>query len=420
VTAIVWFRRDLRLHDNPALQAACERHDQLVPVFCLDPRLMQGRNRSLPRARFLLGCLAELSAGLETLGSRLVVISGSSQQALPAFARSCRADVVFAATDVSPFARRRDAETRRTLADSGRTLELLPGNFVVDDLAAVRTGDDDPYTVFTPFYRRWLTAARRPVLPAPSSVPPLPNGLAAAPLPSLDALGIENAPDLDDAHRADLGWEPGEQAGRAAADRFVDERATAYADSHDALDRSGTSRLSPYLHFGCVSPRELEHSLGEDAGGQALRRQLCWRDFYAHVLLFNPQQLFEAWRDGRTGYPLVDAAMRQLAATGWIHNRARMVVGSFLVKDLGIDWRWGERWFMRLLLDGDVANNNGNWQWIASVGVDPQPVSRRIFNPTLQQRRFDPDGMYVRSYVPELENVPLEHLAEPWTMPIKV
>jgi len=182
----------------------------------------------------------------------------------------------------------------------------------------------------------------------------------------------------------------------------------------------GTSRLSPYLHFGCLSPRELEHRVPVGAG--AFTRQLAWRDFYAHVLLHFPRNArsehqaryrgtitwsrahkrFEAWREGRTGYPLIDAGMRQLKREGWMHNRARLVVGSFLTKDLGIDWRWGERWFMRLLLDGDMASNNGNWQWIASVGVDPQPAFRRMFNPERQQARFDPDDAYVRRYVPEL------------------
>jgi deoxyribodipyrimidine photo-lyase len=233
-------------------------------------------------------------------------------------------------------------------------------------------------------------------------------------------------------------WEPGEAAGRRLVAEFQAGGAADYADAHDALGQCGTSRLSPYLHLGCVSPREIESQLSYADGPQALRRQLCWRDFYAHVLLFHPDNTrrehqqryrgrirwsrsdrrFVAWRDGRTGYPLVDAGMRQLAKTGWMHNRARMVVGSFLVKDLGIDWRRGEQHFMRLLLDGDVANNNGNWQWIASVGVDPQPVGRRIYNPTLQQQRFDPDGTYVRAHVPELRGVPEEFLATPWTMPL--
>jgi deoxyribodipyrimidine photo-lyase len=219
--------------------------------------------------------------------------------------------------------------------------------------------------------------------------------------------------------------------------RFSAER---YERERDLVGASGTSKLSPYLHFGCVSPRELEHRLGDTDGDEAFRRQLCWRDFYGQVLWHFPgntrsehqpryrsairwsraEKRFDAWRAGLTGYPLVDAAMRQLGREGWMHNRARLVVGSFLTKDLGIDWRWGERWFMRLLLDGDEANNNGNWQWIASVGVDPQPPYRRIYNPARQQARFDPEGSYVRRYVPELAGVPDEYLAEPWTMPAEL
>jgi deoxyribodipyrimidine photo-lyase len=210
-----------------------------------------------------------------------------------------------------------------------------------------------------------------------------------------------------------------------------------YADNHDALGADRTSRLSPYLHFGCVSVRELEEKLPRGEGADAFQRQLCWRDFYAHVLLHFPRNArsefqdryrgviawshadkgFEAWCEGRTGFPLVDAGMRQLRREGWMHNRARLVVGSFLTKDLGIDWRWGERWFMRLLVDGDESNNNGNWQWIASVGVDPQPAFRRIYNPARHAERYDPRGEYVRRYVPELRDVPDDHLAEPWTMP---
>jgi deoxyribodipyrimidine photo-lyase len=210
-----------------------------------------------------------------------------------------------------------------------------------------------------------------------------------------------------------------------------------YGTTHDALGADRTSRLSPYLHLGCVSAREVEQRLPGGRGPAAFRRQLCWRDFYHHLLLHHPrnarselQQRYrgrirwsrggrrlDAWREGRTGFPLVDAGMRQLRREGWMHNRARLVAGSFLTKDLGIDWREGERWFMRLLVDGDEANNNGNWQWIASVGTDPQPAFRRIYNPARQMERFDPDGAYVRRYVPELAAVPDEHLREPWRMP---
>ncbi len=232
----------------------------------------------------------------------------------------------------------------------------------------------------------------------------------------------------------------GEQAGRERIRQFMSAPVARYASDSHTPGRDGVSRLSPYLHLGCVSARELEQLATAGEGPAAFRRQLCWRDFYAHVLLHFPantraehqpryrgklafshtRRLFDAWREGRTGYPLVDAGMRQLLREGWMHNQTRLLAGSFLTKDLGIDWRWGERWFMQLLLDGDQASNNGNWQWIASVGVDPQPPYRRIYNPVRQQARFDPHGTYVRQYLPELRAVPDEYLAEPWKMPTEI
>ncbi|HXM87779.1 MAG TPA: deoxyribodipyrimidine photo-lyase, partial [Solirubrobacteraceae bacterium] len=269
---------------------------------------------------------------------------------------------------------------------------------------------------------------------APRALPPLPSRLAKGRLPSLRTLGLEQ--EVEQPPRG------GEQAGRERLTRFLAERVDAYDEGRDALGRDASSRLSPYLHFGCVSAREVEQrtigdSRSPSAGRDAFRRQLCWRDFHHHVLLHFPRNAhsefqqryrgklawsrstrsFDAWREGRTGFPLVDAGMRQLRREGWMHNRARLVVGSFLTKDLGIDWRRGERHFMRLLVDGDEANNNGNWQWIASVGTDPQPVFRRIYNPARQMQSYDPDGVYVRRYVPELAGVPAEYLREPSTMP---
>jgi deoxyribodipyrimidine photo-lyase len=300
---------------------------------------------------------------------------------------------------------------------------------VVDDPVFILTTADQPYQVFTPFHRAWLGCERREVAPTPRSLPALPSGLDTASVPTLADLGLEET--VADPARG------GEHRARKLMSRFLAETVAAYDSGRDRPGSPGSSRLSPYLHLGCVSPRELEQRLSQATGDQSFRRQLCWRDFYAHVLAHFPDNAhrefsaryraklrwsgartqFEAWCEGRTGYPLVDAGMRQLAQEGWMHNRARLVVGSFLTKDLGIDWRWGERWFMRWLIDGDQANNNGNWQWIASVGVDPQPVFRRIFNPARQQERFDPDGAYVRRYVPELGDVPDRYLAEPWTMP---
>ena len=413
------------MHDNPALTDALAEHEIVVPVFCLDARLLQGRHRSGPRAAFMRACLAELSLALRERGSRLIVREGRPEAVLLEIAKELGAREAFAAADVSPFARARDRAAAGALGENGIRLRLRPGAFVVDDPARVLTAGGAPYTVFTPFYRRWLREPRRDVLAAPAALPTVPGRLRSEPLPKLGELPPDQA------------FPPGEAPGRERMLAFTGGGVADYPDLHDAVAVEGTSRLSPYLHFGCVSAREFESLLPQSDAAEAARRQLCWRDFYAHVLHHHPEnataeqqeqlrrrirwsrsmRLFEAWRDGRTGYPLVDAGMRELARTGFMHNRVRMVVGSFLVKDMNIDWRWGERWFMRSLLDGDEANNNGNWQWIASVGVDPQPPSRRMYNPTLQLQRFDPNGVYVRRHVPELRPVPDAYIAEPWTMP---
>jgi deoxyribodipyrimidine photo-lyase len=407
LTVILWLRRDLRIHDHPALEAARSGADRLVPVFCFDDRLLQGRHSSGPRTQFLLECLADLDRSLRARGSGLVVRHGRPEVELPKLADEIGAAALHYSADVSAFARDRDRRVSQAL---GVPAHEHPGLFAVDDLDAIRTRAGDPYTVFTPFHRTWLGTARRPPHVAPRRLPPLPNGLGPGCLPELTDLGLHQ--ELDDPMPG------GEGQARKRLTRFVADRAAAYGDTRDLVAEIGVSRLSPYLHFGCLSPREVE----ERVPSQELRRQLGWRDFYAHVLLHFPRNAhsehqeryrgtlrwshakkrFEAWCEGRTGYPLVDAGMRQLRREGWMHNRARLVVASFLTKDLGIDWRWGERWFMRLLLDGDEASNNGNWQWVASVGVDPQPAFRRMFNPDRQQARFDPDGAYVNRYVPEL------------------
>jgi deoxyribodipyrimidine photo-lyase len=428
--AIVWMRRDLRLQDNPALAAATAA-DRLAPLFCMDPGLLDGRHRSGSRTQFMLDCLHDVDRSLRDLGSRVVIRRGIPEHELPALAREAGAGVVHAAADVGPYARRRDAAVSSALAACGVELVLHPGLFVVDDPAEIRTGDGGPYTVFTPYHRSWERASRREPLSRPRSLPGLPAGVRTGRIPALKALGLTQP--LDD---PPVG---GERAGRARLDAFLADGVDRYHEQRDALAQAGTSALSPHLHFGCLSPRELEHRLPDSPGAAELRRQLCWRDFYAQVMRCSPRNArsehqqryrgmrwsrarrkFDAWRDGRTGFPVVDAAMRQLRREGWIHNRGRLIAGSFLTKDLSIDWRWGERWFMRLLLDGDEASNNGNWQWIASVGVDPQPAFRRIFNPARQQERFDPGGIYVRRYVPELQRVPDEYLIEPWTMPPEV
>ena len=380
----------------------------------------------------MLECLEDLAGSLRDRGSGLVIREGAPEDELPALAEEVGAQAVYVSADAGPYARRRDDRVRAALARRERGWCAHPGLFVDDDPAELRTGSGGPYTVFTPFYRSWAARERRAVESPPRSLPPLPSRLRHGRIPSLEDLGLSQA--VSDPAPG------GEGPARRRLERILRDSVSGYAVAHDLPGEDGTSRLSPYLHFGCISPREIESRLGPGEGPEALRRQLCWRDFYAQVLVNFPanarsefqeryrgrlrwsraEKRFEAWQKGRTGYPLVDAGMRQLSHEGWMHNRVRLVVGSFLTKDLGIDWRWGERWFMRLLLDGDEASNNGNWQWIASVGVDPQPPYRRLYNPARHQERFDPDGVYVRRFVPKLAPVPDRYLAEPWTMPADV
>ncbi|MEO6496477.1 MAG: deoxyribodipyrimidine photo-lyase [Solirubrobacteraceae bacterium] len=390
-TAIVWLRRDLRLHDHPALHRALREFDRVVMAFVLDNRLLTGRFASEPRTAFMVGCLLELGDGL-------VVRRGAPERVIPALAKELSAGAVLWTSDVSAFARSRDRRVSEALEAAGVDAVPCGGNYVVD-IGKVKTKTGKPYTVFSPFWRTWQQIPRRAVHRGAEIEA---HGLRSESLPQLSA---------------QLEFVPGEAAARDALAAWL-------ADGVDAYDGEGrTSGLSPYLRWGCLSPRECEdRALRRDsAGAEAWVRQLCWRDFFAHVLLHHPdnahqelqprlralewahdEELLAAWQEGRTGFPLVDAGMRQLARTGWMHNRARLVVGSFLTKDLHLDWRAGELHFQRLLLDGEPAQNNGNWQWIASVGVDPAPAFRRIFNPTLQAQKFDPDGDYIRRWVPEL------------------
>jgi deoxyribodipyrimidine photo-lyase len=426
-TAIVWFRRDLRIHDHPSLTAAARSAERVVPVFVLDEALLGGRFASGPRIRFLLGCLRELREALRERGADLVVHSGDPVRELVALARETGSRELHFASDVSAFAMARDRRVCAAMEDAGVAVVRHPGLFVAD-VGKPRTKSGKPYAVFSPFRRAWARLERREVHDAPRSLA-RPWGVRAGEIPSVDTLGLPG--DVPDP------FPPGERAARERMHAWLRDGIHDYAKLHDRLE-GGTSELSPYLHLGCLSPRELEQRAGEAGSGpgpEEFVRQLCWRDFYAHVLLTNPgnahhayrRQMdeldwedddvaFDAWRAGRTGFPVVDAAMRQLRERGWMHNRARLIAASFLTKDLHIDWRRGEAHFMALLVDGDEASNNGNWQWISSVGVDPAPYYRRMYNPAAQQERHDPDGAYVRRWVPELDRVPHAKLAEPWRM----
>jgi len=430
-TAILWYRRDLRVHDHPALRAALDGHDRVVPVFVLDDALLGGRYASAARTEFMLGCLRALGDALRERGSGLVVRHGRPEQEIPALAGDAGAAAVYWTSDVSPYARARDRRVTDALGAAGVDARPSTGGYCVD-VGRPRTRAGKPFRVFSPFARAWSDAARRDVGRAPRRLPALPSGVRRGSVPALSALGLSS--DV----RAPV-CPPGEDAARQALARFLAGTVDDYARRNDE-PAGGTSVLSPYLRWGCLSARECEERARAHGGrgAQAWVRQLCWRDFYAHLLLHHPESAVRelqeryrgalewapdrggrqlaAWQEGRTGFPLVDAGMRQLRETGWMHNRVRLVVGSFLTKDLHLDWRAGEAWFARLLLDGEPAQNTGNWQWIASVGADPAPAFRRMYNPARHQERFDPDGAYVRRWVPELRDVPAERLSEPWTM----
>ncbi len=424
--SVMWFRRDLRVRDHPALVAAA-RHAHCVPVFVFDDRLLRtGRFPSAIRTRFMLGCLEELDGALRERGGRLVVRRGRPEEVVPALCRELGARDLYFTADVAPWARRRDQRVIDALEHV--RAHPLPGACVVDDPSAVRTRQGKPYTVFSPFARTWRTAPRRQVLRAPRAVR-TPEGVRAGALPSLAALGLDEPPSPG-------AFTPGEAAARRRLAAFLRSGLDQYAEARDA-PKGGSSRLSPYLRWGCLSALSLDTEVAAlaGAGPEDYRTELAWRDFYSAVLMHFPHvtrleyiermralewaapgEQLAAWTEGRTGYPLVDAGMRQLAEEGWMQNRVRMVVGSFLTKDLHLDWREGERVFMERLLDGDMAANNGGWQWIASTGTDPKPYFQRLFNPVTQQEKFDPDGEYVRRWVPELADVPAARLARPWTM----
>ena len=425
-TVILWYRNDLRVNDLPALAEAAKA-DFVVPVFIFNQVLLDGKHASSNRNRFLLESLADLKASLQKLGGDLIFRKGEPASSLLKLMQETGASEVICTEDFTPYAVERDLKVAQAVVGNGYMFTQMPGRLAIDSFDGLVTGTGGPYKVFTPFWRKWEETPRRKVAIVPSAIT-LPKGLTLGELPQLDQLA---KPDMLSPNVV----QGGESAARKRLEDFLNGPIHDYGSNHDGMGTEGTSRLSSYLHFGCISLVEIETMLPQTEGAAAWHRQLCWRDFYHYIIKqfptnahfeyqeryrtmdwSNDKDLLQAWKDGKTGYPIVDAAMRQLLAEGWMHNRARLIVGSFLTKDLALDWRLGEKHFMEYLIDGDEANNNGNWQWIASVGVDPAPVFRRLYNPTKQQERYDEDGTYVRKYVPELANVPVKFLSEPWKM----
>jgi deoxyribodipyrimidine photo-lyase len=430
--SVVWFRRDLRVHDHPGLASAVEAGDLVAPLFVVDDRLLDGRWPSPNRSWFMRGGVARLAEELAMRGAPLTVLRGDPRSIVPEFAASVGARRVIVSRDYAPYGRTRDGEVDARLAARRIAFEPAAGGLIVEP-ESVATAAGTPYRVYGPFRQRWLAVVSRAVLPAPSAIRAVRSHRAristAQARSRIDDVLEPITPTADPTALPT----PGEPAARRRLDRWASGRTLdRYALDRDRLDLPATSRLGADLRWGLLSPTEVaERCRGDDDGRRRFLDELAWRDFYAHLLWHEPRvarhsfrasfehvarssdpALVSAWTAGRTGYPVIDAAMRQLRATGWMPNRARMLVASFLSKDLGIDWRVGEAHFMTHLIDGDPASNNGGWQWAASTGTDAQPWFR-VFDPTAQGRHHDPDGTYVRTWVPELRGVAGAAVHEP-------
>ncbi|MFF8959588.1 cryptochrome/photolyase family protein [Streptomyces sp. NPDC014894] len=423
--SVVLFTSDLRLHDQPSLRAALASAEEVVPLFVLDEGVHDTGFDAPNRRAFLADCLTDLDAGLRERGGRLVVRSGRTAEEVARVVAETGAETVHLAAGVSAYASRREEALRRALSGTGCRPHVHDAVITAVPPGAVRPAGSDHYAVFTPYFRRWAGERLRDPYRAPRVVR-VPEGV-----------GSEPVPDRADVAGAAPALAPGgEREGRRRLLAWRRSGLADYEDRHDDLPGDATSRLSPHLHFGTLSPVEAVHrarTLG-GPGAEAFVRQLCWRDFHHQMLAARPAAArddyrprhdrwrsgpeaaaeIDAWKTGRTGYPVVDAAMRQLRHEGWMHNRGRLLTASFLTKTLYVDWRVGARHFLEHLVDGDIANNQLNWQWAAGTGADTRP--NRVLNPVRQGRRFDPDGGYVRRWVPELADLTGPAVHEPWRL----
>jgi deoxyribodipyrimidine photo-lyase len=429
--ALVWFRRDLRVHDHAALHHALQAHDRVYCAFVFDTTILDPLPRRDRRVEFILRAVEEVAAALQEMGGGLIVRHGDPLLEVPRLVAELGVSAVYSNRDYEPGAIARDEEVSRCLVSTDFRF-LTFKDQVIFERDEVLTQGGTPFSVFTPYKNAWLkrlVAADLqpwPVEAYGSHLAPPPDGER---MPTLRDLGFE-ATDLDELRL------PTGMSGAQALFRDFTERMADYGARRDFPAIKGTSYLSTHLRFGTISIRQLAAYAHAQAsrGAATWLSELIWRDFYHAILWHHPRvatqcfkpafdalrwdsapDLFAAWCAGRTGYPLVDAAMRQLSHAGWMHNRLRMVTASFLSKDLGVDWRRGEAWFAERLLDFDLAANNGGWQWAASTGCDAQPWFR-IFNPVTQSEKFDAEGRFIRRYVPELDKVPKKFIHAPWTM----
>jgi deoxyribodipyrimidine photo-lyase len=431
--ALVWFRRDLRDFDHAALHHALKSHQRVYCAFVFDTEILEALPRRADRrVEFIHGSVVELDAALRARGGGLIVRHAAARECIPALAASLGVDAVFANRDYEPAALARDGDVAERLRVLGCDFRDFKDQ-VIFEKSEVLTQGGSAFSVFTPYKRAWLKTLTDfhlkayPIDKYAGHLAPPPAGEA---VPALTELGFEPT------NLVELGITPGMAAGRQLFEAFL-KRIGRYKARRDFPAVKGVSYLSVHLRFGTVSIRELAraaHAAGGE-GAETWLSELIWRDFYFQILWHHPHVvgasfrpeydkvrwddapgLLEAWCEGRTGYPIVDAAMRQINHSGYMHNRLRMIVASFLTKDLGIDWRLGEAYFAEHLNDFDLAANNGGWQWAASTGCDAQPYFR-IFNPVTQSERFDPDGAFIRRYLPELAKVPDKYIHAPWTLP---
>jgi len=431
---LFWHRRDLRVIDNVGLAAARARTAKVLGVFCLDPGILGG-DVAPARVTYLIGSLKELQEQYRQAGSQLLILKGAPPQKLPELAHALHAKAVFWNRDVEPYGRSRDRQVGEVLQQAGIEVQTF-WDQLLHAPQQIMTGAGEPYTVYTPFWRNWLSKSKDS--PAKAFM-----GAEELTAQEQDAAEQAGAIALPTAKALGFVWEnelllpPGTQAAQDQLTAFCDRALDAYQEQRNFPAVTGTSHLSAALKFGTIGIRTVwqaaqkvyNDSRSDEARSniQTWQQELAWREFYQHALFFFPQLAegayrqpfknfpwsdhenhFQAWCEGQTGYPIVDAAMRQLNESGWMHNRCRMIVASFLTKDLIINWQWGEKYFMQKLVDGDLSANNGGWQWSASSGMDPKPL--RIFNPASQAQKFDADGEYIRQWLPELRSLDTEAL----------
>lgn len=440
-TSIIWFRQDLRLSDNPALAAALENHESVVPVFFLPQD--QDADWSIGEASrwWLHHSLQALSHDISKLGSRLIIRRGSAQELLAEIAQQCSATDIYINEVYEPRGREGDSNISTALGEHGITVHRYHGNLLLAP-GQVKNKSNAAYRVFTPFYRYYVQHGYVTQLAQrPAQLPPVPAEIRSEKLDLPGLLPANNWYTKLGKH-----WSPGEYGAEKTLAGISEEKLAGYPENRDIPSEPGTSQLSPHLHFGEVSPRQVIDRLdslasqstypGISQGRESLVRQLVWRDFACHILYHFPHttnkpfnndydrfpwqemdsELITAWQTGNTGIPIVDAGMRELWETGWMHNRVRMIVASLLTKNAGQHWLHGAKWFWDTLVDADLPNNSMGWQWVAGCGVDAAPYFR-IFNPVSQSKKFDPDGSYLLRWVPEISKLPPRHLHEPWTTP---